>query len=131
MERERSFARSAEAAHQQQLFEEEKKRLALEAVAKEAQTLLEENRNKTSDLIVENERLQQEITAAKTIPPPPQSPPKDPVEDPNVLAALRADIARLQNEKEELVRKSDTIEERYKNGDLVCSTLPNLCPIVD
>ena len=131
MEREKSSARSAQAAHQQQLLGEEKKWLALEAVAKEAQTLLEESRKRTSGLIIENEKLQQEIAAARDISPPPPSPPKGPVEDPDVVAALRADISRLQDEKEELVRKSDTIEERYKNGDLVCFTLPNLRPAID
>ena len=131
MERERSSARLADAAHQQQLFEEGKKQFAFEAVAKEAQTLLKESKRKTSDLIVENKGLQQEIVAAKAVYPPPSSPPKVPIEDPNVVAALRADIARLQNEKEELVRRSDTIEERYKNGDLVCSTLLNFRPAVD
>jgi hypothetical protein len=113
------------------MLEEEKKRLALEAVAQEAQKLLEESGKKTGNLIVENEKLMQEIAAVKAIPPPPPSPPKGPVEDPNVVATLRADTARLQNEKEELVRKSDTIEERYKNGDLVCSTFPNLRQAVD
>ena len=131
LERERSSARSAEAAHQQQSFEEEKKRLALEAVVKEVQTLLEESKKETSDLTVECEKLQQEIAAQKAIPLPPPSPPKGPVEDPDVVAALRADIGTLQNEKEELVRKLDTIEERYKNGDLVCPTLLNLHPATD
>jgi len=113
LERERSSARSAE------------------AVAKDVQALLEESKKKTSDLTVECEKLQQEIAAQKAIPPPPPSLPEGPVEDLNVVAALRDDIGRLQNEKEELVRKLDTIEERYKNGDLVCSTLPNLHPTAD
>lgn len=129
LERERSSARSAEAAHQQQLFEEEKKRLALETVVKEVQTLLEESKKETSNLTVEREKLQQEIAAQRAIPPPP--PPKGPVEDPDVVAALRADIGTLQNEKEELVRKLDTIEERYKNGDLVCPMLLNLHSATD
>jgi len=95
---------------------------------KETQILLEES-NKF--LIVENNKLQQELAAAKAIPPPPLSPPKGAIEDPDVVAALRVDITELRNEKEELVRRSNTIEERYKNGDLVCSPLPNLCTAVD
>lgn len=111
LEREKSSTHSVQIVCQQQLFAEEKKRLVLEAAAKEAQNLLEERLVK----------LQQELAAAKAIPPPPPSPPKGAVEDPDVVAALRADITRLQNENEELVRKSNTIEGRYKNGDLVCS----------
>ena len=121
MEREKSSARSAEDVRRQQLVAEEKKRLALEAAAKETQILLEES-NKS--LIVEKGKLQQELAAAKAMPPPPLSPPKGTVEDPDVVAALRADITELRNEKEELVRRSNTIEERYKNGDLVCSPHP-------
>ena len=85
-----------------------------EAAAKEAQNLLEEK-------IAENEKLQQELAAVKAIPPPPPSSPKGAVEDPDVVAALRADVARLEKKNEDLVRKFNTIEERYKNGDLVCS----------
>ena len=46
------------------------------------------------------------------------------------VVALRAEITRLQNENEGLVRKLDTIEERYKNNDLVCSPLFPLCTAV-
>ena len=114
LEREKSSTHSAQIVCQQQLFAEEKKQLVLEAATKEAQGLLKEK-------IAENEKLQQELAAAKAIPPPPPSPPKGAVEDPDVVAALRADIVRLQNKTEELVLKSNTIEERYKNGDLVRS----------
>ena len=130
LEREKSSARSAEATRQQQRFAEEKERLTLEATAKEAQTLLEESRKKANDLIADNEKLQQELAVAAISPPPP-SPPKGIVEDPDVVVALRAKITGLQNEKEELIRKCDTIEERYKNGDLVCSTFPNLRTVID
>jgi len=124
LERERSCVRSAETTLQQQLFAEEKKRLALEAISREAQILLEESKKRVNDLTVENEKLQQEVSAAKTIPPPPQSPPKNTIEDSEMAATLRADIARLQNEIEELVHKSKTIGERYKNDDLVRSLFP-------
>jgi len=125
LEHEKSSVRSAEATHQEQLFAEEKKRLALEAAAKDAQIPLEESRTKVNDLTVENEKLRQEIEAAKAVPPPPPSPPKGAVEDSDVVAALRADVARLQSEQEELVRKSNTIGERYKSGDLVCPPIPS------
>ena len=116
--------------HRQQLSAEEKKWLALEAAAKETQILLEESRKKAIDLIAENGGLQQELAAAKAIPPPPPSTPKGTVEDPDVVAALRADITELQNEKEELVRRSNTIEERYKNSDLVCSPSPTFARLL-
>ena len=74
-------------------------------------------------LTLEVERLQQELGAMKIIPPLPPTPPKDNVEDSDVVVALQADIARLQSEKEELVHKLSTIEERYKTGDLVRSPL--------
>ncbi|KAF9652189.1 hypothetical protein BDM02DRAFT_3109613 [Thelephora ganbajun] len=115
LERENSSVRSAETTFQQQLFAKEKE--WLEAAAKEAR-ILEESMKKVNDLTVENEKLQQEVAATKAIPPPPPIPPKDAIEDSDVVVALRADITRLQNKNEELVRKSNTIEERYKNGDL-------------
>lgn len=123
LERERGSVRSAEATLQHQLFAEEKKRLELEAAAREAKALAEEIRKQVNDLTVENQKLQQEVVAAKAIQLPP-SPPKGPVEDPDLVAALRADTARLQSEIEELVRKSKTIEERYQNSRLVCPPLP-------
>lgn len=129
LDRERSSARSAEAARQQQQLAEEKGRSTLEAAAKEARTLLEGSNKKVNDLVIENEKLQQELAAAKAIPPP--NPPKNTTEDPNIAQGLRDDISRLQNENGELVRKADTIEERYKNGDLVCLTFPNLHTIVN
>ena len=106
---------------QQQLFAGEKKILSFEAIAKEAQTLLEESRQRVKDLTVEAEKLQQEIASMKATPVPPPSPPKDAAEDSDMVVALRADKARLQNEIEELVHKSNTIEERCKSGDLVRS----------
>ena len=124
MEREKSSVRSVEATLQQQQFSEEKIRIALEAATKEAQILLEESGKKVDGLIVENERLQQEVAAAKIIPPPPPTPPKDAIEDSDEVVALRADVTRLQGEVEELIRRSNTIVERYKNGDIVCSPLP-------
>ena len=114
MEREKSSTHSVQIVCQQQLFAEEKKQLVLEAATKEAQNLLEEK-------IAENEKLQQELAAVKAIPPPLPSPAKAAVEDPDVVVALRADTARLQNAYDELVHKSNTIEGRYKNNDLVCS----------
>ena len=123
LEREQRSVRSTEATLQQQLFAEEKKRLSLEAAAREAAVIVEESRRRAEDLIAENEKLQREVVAAKAIPP--LSPPKAAAEDTDmIVAALRADISRLQNEKEELVRKSKTVEERYKNGYLVCSRSP-------
>jgi len=109
---------------QQQQFAEEKKQMAFEAAEKELKTLLEESKKKASDLAAENEKLQREVAAAKATPPPPPSPPKDSVVGPDVVATLRADITRLQNEKEELIRESKTIEERYKNSRLVCLPAP-------
>jgi len=131
LEHEKNSARSAEATLQQQLSAEEKKRLALEIAAKDAQILLEESRKKATGLAVENEKLRQEIEAAKAIPPPPPSPPKGAVEDLDVVVTLRADVTRLQSEQEELVRKSNTIGERYKSGDLVCPPPPLLRTVVD
>ena len=131
LEREKRSVRSTEAPLQQQLFAEERKRLASEAAEREVKTLLEESRKTANDLAIENEKLQQEVTAAKATLPPPPSPPKDAVEGPDVVAALRADITRLQNEKEELVYKSKIIEERYKNSCLVCSLLPLLGAVAD
>lgn len=119
LEREKRSARSAEATLQQQQFAEEKNRLAFEAAERELKALLEESRKKVNELALENEKLQQEVAAAKATPPPPPSPPKVAVEDSGVVAALRADITRLQDEKEELIRESKTIEERYKNSRLV------------
>ena len=124
LEREKRSARSAEATLQQQQFAEEKKRLAFEAAEKELKTLLEDSRKKASDFATENEKLQQEVAAAKATPPPPPSPLKDAVEDPDVVAILRGEITGLQNEKEELIRESKTIEERYRNSRLVCPPLP-------
>lgn len=122
---EKSSVRSAEAAlKQQQQFAEEKERLTLEAAAREARTIAEENRKKVNDLTLECEKLQQEVAAAKAIPPLPPSPPRDAVEDSDVVATLRADIISLQDEKEKLVHKSKAIVERYKNSDLVCSRSP-------
>ena len=129
LERERSSARSAEATRQQQQLEEEKERSTLEAAAKEARALLEGRNKKVNDLIIENEKLQQELAAAKAIPPP--SPPQGTTADPNMAEGLRGDITRLQNENGELVRKANTIEERYKNGDLVCLAFPSLPTIVN
>lgn len=122
-EREISSARSAEATFQQQLFVEEKKLLSLEADAKETQTFLEESKKRVKDLTAELEKLQQEVAAMKVVPQPPPSPPKASVEDSDVVVALRADNARLQSEKEDLVNKFNTIEDRYKCGDLVRSLL--------
>ena len=119
LEREKRSARSAEATLQQQLFAEEKKRLASEAAERELKTLLEESRKKVNDFAVENEKLLQEVAAVKATPPPPPSPPKVAVEDPEVVTALQTEITRLQNEKEELIHESKTIEERYKNSRLV------------
>lgn len=124
LEREKLSARSTEATLQQQQFAEENKRLVFEAAEKELKTLLEESRKKVNDFAVENEKLQLEVEAAKTALPPPSSPPKAAVEAPDVMAPLRAEIAKLQNEKEELIRESKTIEERYKNSCLVCFPLP-------
>ena len=129
LERERSSARSAEATLQQQQLAEEKERFTLEAAAKEARTLLEESNKKVNDLIIDNEKLQQELAAAKAIPP--SSPPKGITEDPNMVEGLRDDITKLQNENDELVQKADTIEKRYKNGDLVCLASPDLRAVVD
>ena len=122
LEREKASVRSAEATLQHQLFAEEKKRLVLEAAAKEDKILVEETKKKVNDLTVEIQKLQQEVAAAKTIQPPPASP-KGAVEDSDLVVALRADITRLQSENEELARKSETIEERYQNSCLVCCTL--------
>jgi uncharacterized coiled-coil protein SlyX len=116
-EREISSARSEEATFQQKLFAEEKK--SLEAIVKETQNSLEESKKKVEDLTTEFEELQQEVTAMKAAPQPPPSPPKDTVGDSDIVVALRADNARLQGEKEELVHKFNTTEDRYKSGDLV------------
>lgn len=121
LEREKGSAHSAEATFRNQLFAEEKKSLSLEAVAKEAQTSLEETRKRMEDLANEIERLQQEVVAAKSIPPPPQSPPEGAFEDSDIVVSLRADISRLQNENGDLLQKSNTIEERYRSGNLVGS----------
>lgn len=123
LEREISSAHLAEATFQKQLFAEEQKILSLEAVAKEAQTLLEESSNRRKDLTAELEKLQQEVAVAKAVPQSLPIPPEAVVEDSEVVVTLRADIARLQNEREEFVRKFNTIEERYKSGDLVRSLL--------
>jgi len=123
LEREKGSTRSAEATLQRQQFAEENKRLVFEAAERELKTLLEESRRKANDLATENEKFLQEVAAAKVTLPPPPSPRKDVVDGPDVVATLRADITRLQNEKEELIRDSKTIEERYKNSRLVCSPL--------
>ena len=122
LEREKKSLRSAEATFQNQLFAEEKKHLALETATREDKILVEEARKKVTDLNIEIQKLQQEIAAAKTIQPAP-SPPKDTSEDPDLVASLRADITRLESINGELVRKSETIEERYQNSCLVCSLL--------
>lgn len=122
-EREISSARSAEATFQRRLFEEEKKSIALEAAAKEAQTFLKEREKRAKDLVAELEKSQQEVATMKTVPQPPPSPSKDAVEDSDLVVALRGDCARLQIENEEFVRKFNTIEDRYKSGDLVRSIL--------
>lgn len=116
-EREISSARSAEATFQQQLFAEEKK--SLEVSLTEAQNSLGESRKKVEDLTTEVEELQQEVAVMKAVPQPPPSPPKDVVGDSDIVVALRADNARLQGEKEELVHKFNTTEDRYKSGALV------------
>ena len=123
LEREKRSVRSAEATLQQQQFAEENKRLVFEAVERELKILLEESRKEANDSAAENQKLQQEIATAKANIPPPPSPPKDVVR-PDVVAALRAENTRLQNENEGLVRESKTIEERYKNSRLVRSSLP-------
>jgi hypothetical protein len=122
--REKSSVHSAEAALKQQQQFAEKERLALEAAAREARTIAEENGKKVNDLTLECEKLQQEVAAAKAIPPLPPSPPRDAVEDSDVVTTLRADIISLQDENEKLVHKSKAIVERYKNSDLVCSRSP-------
>lgn len=118
-DREIGSARSAEATFQKQLFAEEKKSLSFEAATKEAQVSLEESRNKVKGLTWEVEKLQKELAETKAIPPPPPSPPKAIAEDSGAVVALRADVARLESEKEELVRRFNNIEERYKRDDLV------------
>ena len=123
-EREKLSVRSAEAVLQQQQLVEEKNRVAFESAVREANLLAEERGGKVNDLTVENEKLRQEVAAAKAVIQSPPSPPKCAIEDSSVVAALKADMIRLQSEKEELVRKSKTIEERYKNSHLVCSPLP-------
>lgn len=85
----------------------------------EAQASLEESRDKAKDLAGEIEKLQKELAETKAVPPPPPSPPKATAEDSGVVVALRADVARLESENEELIRRSNNIEERYKSGDLV------------
>jgi uncharacterized coiled-coil protein SlyX len=118
-EREISAARSAEAKLQRQLSLEEKRSLSLEAVVKETQTFLEESRKKVKDLTAELENLRHEVAAMEVVPQPPPSPPKDAVEESDIVVTLRADNARLRSEMEEQVRKFNTIEHRYKSGDLV------------
>ena len=114
---------------QQQLFAEEKKSLSLEAAAKETQTFLEESRTRVEDLTAELEKLQLEVVAMKALP---QHPKKGAVEDSSVVVAQRAEIARLQGEKDELVLKFNTTEDRYKSGDLVRSPLSHFsCPLTD
>ena len=118
LDRELSSARSAESAFQKQLSAEEKSH-SLEAAMEEAQTSLEESRNKVKDLAGEIQKLQKELAETKAIPPPPPSPPKAIAEDSGVAVALRADVTRLESEKEGLIRRSNNIEERYKRDDLV------------
>lgn len=108
-EREISSARSAEATFQQQLSAEGEKSLSFEAAAKEA----------TAEL----EKLNREVVAMKATIQSPPSPPKNAVEDSDIVTALRAEVAGLQGEKEGLVRMFNTIESRYKSGDLVCFLL--------
>lgn len=83
--------------------------------------MLLESRREAKELTAEIGKLQQEITVMKAVPQPSPSPRKDAIEDSDVVVALRADYARLQSEKEELVHKFNTTEDRYKSGDLVRS----------
>jgi hypothetical protein len=76
LEREKRSARSAEDALQQQLFAEEKKWLALEAAAKEAQILLEQSRKKVNDLTARTRNSSRRSRQQRLSPHPRQALPK-------------------------------------------------------
>ena len=97
-----------------------------DVTAKETNVLIEEIRKKVDDFIVKNKEFQQETVVVGAIQPPPNLP-KDAVEDSDLVAALRADITRLQNKNEELICKSKAIERRYRDGCLVRFLFPPWC----
>lgn len=92
----------------------------------EVKTLMKDLSTATTNVIeLELRKAQEEeLAAAKATSLPPPGPCKGAFEDSSVVVNLQADITRLRNELEEWNQKSNTIEERYKNNDLVCP-----CPL--